>query len=99
MKIDLFEYPENLPTEIQSIFEKYEESTYENCNKLLDELKPFGFTFNYGLDSIQYELEYKGDLYKIQNNKWIITNEEITEDTKLCLLYSDDLKPYAVGIF
>lgn len=50
--MDLFEHYETLPKEVQAILDKYcmGENTYENCDKLIAELKPLGYTCDYGLD-------------------------------------------------
>lgn len=56
---DLFETPELLPQEVQDILSKYAEldETYENCEKLISELNEVGYTCDYGLDAVPYELE------------------------------------------
>ena len=57
MAQDLFEVWETLPQEVQDILEKYNgEETYENCEKMLQELKPLGYTFEYGLDAVPFNL-------------------------------------------
>lgn len=55
---DLFEYPELLPQEVHDILDKYCEmdTTYENCNTLIDELRSIGYTCEYGLDASPYNL-------------------------------------------
>lgn len=54
---DLFETPEKLPLEVQEIINKYEEvTTYEQCEEMLKELKPFGYKFSYYLDATPYNL-------------------------------------------
>jgi hypothetical protein len=57
--IDLFEHPEKLPIEVQTILNKFSEceQTYETCNNLLKALKPHGYTFKYYLDAIPYDLQ------------------------------------------
>lgn len=56
---DLFNHIETLPTEVQKVLERfsYEEPTYEICEELLNELKPLGYEFQYGLDYIPYDLK------------------------------------------
>lgn len=55
--LDLFKNHELLPKEIQEIIEKYGEcDTYKDCEKMLAELKPLGYTFEYYLDAIPYDL-------------------------------------------
>lgn len=54
---DLFEVPETLPKEVQDILEKYcQADTYEDLNNMLAELKPLGYTFEYYLDAIPFNL-------------------------------------------
>lgn len=55
--IDLFEHLETLPKEVQNTLNKYDYiDTYESCNQLLEELKPLGYTFDYYLDAVPYNL-------------------------------------------
>lgn len=56
--IDLFERYDLLPDDIQEILMKHAEAdeTYENCANLEAELKPLGYTFEWGLDAIPYNL-------------------------------------------
>jgi hypothetical protein len=65
MEEDLFNTPELLPQEVRDIIEKYEEmdTCYEMCRNLIEELEPHGYTCDYGLDGIPYELQ------KIKTNK------------------------------
>jgi hypothetical protein len=58
MNQDLFETPELLPEEVRSIIEKYEEADtcYKMCQSLIEELEQVGYTCDYGLDGIPYEL-------------------------------------------
>ena len=58
IEIDLFEYLELLPENIKEIVLKYSEldNTYQNCNNLLNELKPLGYIFDYYLDAEPYNL-------------------------------------------
>ena len=57
--VDLFETPEVLPKEVQAILEKYSQSdfNYEQCNYLVDELEQVGYTCEFGLDAIPYDLK------------------------------------------
>jgi hypothetical protein len=63
-EIDLFEHPEKLPKQVQAVLNKYSEddNTYESLGKMLSEMKPLGYTFEYGLDAVPY------DLKKIKSN-------------------------------
>lgn len=57
--MDLFEHPELLPKEVQDIIDKYSEmdTTYESCQNLVDDLEKVGYTCDYGLDGVPYELK------------------------------------------
>ncbi len=56
--IDLFEHPELLPDNVQEVLLKYGsmDNTYEQCERLLKELKPLGYTFEYYLDAQPFNL-------------------------------------------
>jgi hypothetical protein len=58
MEQDLFNTPEILPQEVRDIIKKYEkmDACYEMCQSLIEELEPHGYTCEYGLDGIPYEL-------------------------------------------
>lgn len=55
---DLFEYPGNLPEEVKTILEQFNEENdwYKECELMLSKLKPLGYSFEYGLDGEPYEL-------------------------------------------
>lgn len=55
---DLFETPELLPLDVQAILVKYsnKDFNYNNCGNLVDELELVGYTCEYGLDAIPYDL-------------------------------------------
>ncbi len=57
--IDLFETPENLPIEIIDLMNEfsYIGTTYENCEILLKKCLKIGYTFEYGLDAIPFNLK------------------------------------------
>lgn len=66
---DLFATPENIPSEIQAILDKYEEeyldgATYDLNERVLAELKPLGYTFDYYLDAEPYNLRKIEELAK-----------------------------------
>lgn len=56
--IDLFENPDDLPKEVQDILNEFAEmsNTYETCAFLVIELEKVGYTCNYGLDAVPYNL-------------------------------------------
>lgn len=55
---DLFETIETLPYKVQLILSEFaeEDNTYENCANLLRKCEAEGYTFEYGLDAIPYNL-------------------------------------------
>ena len=56
---DLFETPELIPSEVQAIFESFDEdsgNTYFELDRLLSELEPLGYIFDYYLDAEPYGL-------------------------------------------
>jgi len=56
---DLFETPELIPSEVQEILESFDEdtpNTYQELNRLVDELAKVGYTFDYYLDAEPYGL-------------------------------------------
>ncbi len=56
---DLFENPELLPSEVLAVLQKFQDkdNTYENCEDLLVELNNVGYTFEFGLDAIPFDLQ------------------------------------------
>jgi len=59
-EIDLFECPDSQPPELRQITEKYgamvDFDLYEVCRVFLVEVEAVGFTFEYGLDGVPYDL-------------------------------------------
>lgn len=56
---DLFETPELIPSEVQAILETFDEdtpNTYLELNRILNEIEPLGYTFDYYLDADPYGL-------------------------------------------
>jgi len=54
---DLFETPELIPQKVQEVLDTItEDYTYQEMERLLAELKPLGYTFDYGLDAEPYDL-------------------------------------------
>ncbi len=54
---DLFETPETLPTKVQDILIHFGElKTYKRCALLLYALQSFGYSFEYYLDAIPFNL-------------------------------------------
>lgn len=57
--LDLFEYPELWPVNLRAILARYfaKDSTYENLIQLESELFTIGYSIEYGLDCIAYNLQ------------------------------------------
>lgn len=56
---DLFNTPELIPEDVRAVFEKYEEPTYETLAAMLKEVEELGYTFDYYLDAVPYDLRKK----------------------------------------
>lgn len=57
--MDLFEYPELIPDVISDIIESYNENIdlYKENERMLKEMNKHGYTFEYGLDGVPYDLK------------------------------------------
>ena len=56
---DLFETPELIPDNVQAVLETFNEdctNTYHELDRLLIEIEPMGYTFDYYLDAEPYGL-------------------------------------------
>lgn len=56
---DLFETPEAIPENIQAILDTFSEetgNTYTELQRLVNEIEPLGYTFDYYLDAEAYGL-------------------------------------------
>lgn len=54
---NLFEHYEELPQKVQDILLKHMScEDYNGCEKLVKELESVGYTCDYGLDAIPYDL-------------------------------------------
>lgn len=60
-ELDLFEHYHLLPENVQEVLMKYGEidQTYENCSALEKELDALGYSMEYGLDAVPYNLQKK----------------------------------------
>lgn len=63
--VDLFETPELIPAKVSAILEKYseqlEEGDYRELEKAKSELEKIGYTFEYDLNGIAYDLRKIGE--------------------------------------
>lgn len=59
---DLFEYPEKWPANLRAILARYiaKDSSYENLIKLEKDLFKIGYSIEYGLDCMAYNLQKIG---------------------------------------
>jgi hypothetical protein len=57
--VDLFEYPEQWPANLRAILAHYmaKEQTYTNLIRLENELFKIGYSIEYGLDCVAYNLQ------------------------------------------
>ena len=56
---DLFETPELIPENVQAVFDTFDEdsaNTYYELDRILNEIEPMGYTFDYYLDAEPYGL-------------------------------------------
>lgn len=71
--IDLFEDYENIPPQVQAILDKYEDSfidgDYKGLQQAHDELWEIGYTFEYYLDGVAYDLRPIGTKGKITDTE------------------------------
>jgi hypothetical protein len=58
-QIDLFEYPEKWPANLQAILLHYitKEQSYDNLMQLEKDLKKIGYSIEYGLDCMAFNLQ------------------------------------------
>lgn len=55
---DLFENPELLPAEVQEIIDSIAIApTYCDLERALKKIQALGYTFDYGLDAVPYDLQ------------------------------------------
>ena len=57
--VDLFEYPELWPVNLRAILTRYmtKEQTYTNLIRLENELFKIGYSIEYGLDCVAFNLQ------------------------------------------
>jgi hypothetical protein len=56
---DLFDHQDLIPTEVRNVLAMFDDVypfTYEDCNRLIEELNKVGYTCQYGLDGEPYNL-------------------------------------------
>jgi hypothetical protein len=57
--MDLFEQYETLPQNVLDVLSKYDDgdTTYISCEALKNDLEAIGYTCDYGLDGVPYDLK------------------------------------------
>jgi len=55
-EIDLFTSPDKLPKKVRKVLDTWQEDSYEECERMLKELRPLGYTFEYYLDGTPFNL-------------------------------------------
>jgi hypothetical protein len=57
--VDLFEYPETWPANLRAILARYmaKEQTYNNLIRLENDLLKIGYSIEFGLDCVAYNLQ------------------------------------------
>ena len=74
---DLFETPELIPNEVQLVLESFDEdsdNTYLELDRLLSEIEPLGYIFDYYLDAEPYGLRPIG-MELIELESWEHIND------------------------
>lgn len=74
---DLFETPDLIPNEVQAVLETFDENsnnTYLELNRILSEIEPLGYTFDYYLDAEPYGLRPIG-MELVQLEGWEHIND------------------------
>jgi len=103
--IDLFEQQKPLPTKVREVLEKYGEiQTYDQCEAMLKDMQKIGYTFEYCLDAVPFNLrkiEEEQEKYEpIEGQKFArkcdVTGEGMDEgfcieDGQMYIKYKKDL--------
>jgi len=90
MQQDLFNTPELLPQKVKDILAKYEEmgTSYDTCNNLIKELEQVGYTCEYGLDGIPYELQKIETMTNATPKATFYLNELANELAELYIIHT-----------
>lgn len=75
--IDLFQTPELLPDNIKAILDKYatDDNDYTNCQNMLAEMEAEGYTFEFGLDAVPFNLRISENQPVKVKAKFVYTKE------------------------
>jgi hypothetical protein len=70
--IDLFEDWESIPNDVREVLDKhqddFESGNYSGLNKALKKLEKLGYTFDYYLDGVAYDLRPIGTLGRVESD-------------------------------
>lgn len=60
---DLFDDIKQVPLKVRKVIKKHlhEGADYTDCHRLWEELQPLGYTFEYGLDAIPFNLKKRDE--------------------------------------
>lgn len=97
---DLFEQYDKLPKKLVAIFDKYsDDQTYENCEKMLKEIEPLGYTFEYGLDACPYDLKKidSGSMATDKAQKGAVISSNIDANTQQITSEEGDITVQRTG--
>lgn len=92
---DLFEYPHEIPNKVNNVLANYDQEetnlSYEECARLVKDLNSIGYTCDYGLDGIPFDLrkikEYNLDILTEQGPKTVFfTDLQPIEETEKAIV-------------
>lgn len=100
--IDLFSTPDALPSEVLSIIGKFEDLhfdlSYDNCADLVKQLNSVGYTCEYGLDAVPFNLQ-KIDINKFLNDLQSSNLEKCVKEVSSVLQFHEITEVHAKAIF
>lgn len=83
---DLFTTPELIPNEIQAILDSFDVETlsYSDCQLMLAQMEENGYTFEFGLDAVPFNLRIKENqlkyfVYKLSHDKGQIYRKTVAQ--------------------
>lgn len=98
--IDLFSTPDALPTSVLAILGKFakSENDYKDCTLLVEELNSVGYTCEFGLDAVSFNLQ-KIDINKIINDLQSQNLEKCVKEVKSNFQFQEVTEIHAKAIF
>lgn len=98
--IDLFSTPDALPSEVLSILGKFakSENDYTECENLVTELNSVGYTCEFGLDAVPFNLQ-KIDINKFFNDLQSKNLEKCVKEVSSVLQFHEITEVHAKAIF